>query len=57
MVLHEEAWTALAASTPAKQRRILQALELLKNDPFKAGILRNWTLPAGPTKFYCWTTG
>jgi hypothetical protein len=37
IVLHEEAWAALAAAGRAKQRRIFQTLDEVKNDPFREG--------------------
>ena len=37
IVLHDEAWRALAASARPKQRRLLRLLEELQGDPFRAG--------------------
>lgn len=40
IVLHEEAWGALAASTRPKQRCLVRLLEELQADPFRAGDFR-----------------
>jgi hypothetical protein len=40
MVLHEEAWGALAASARLRQRRLLRLLDELRGDPFRSGDFR-----------------
>jgi hypothetical protein len=37
IVLHEEAWAALASVSRPKQKRILRLLEQLQSDPFRQG--------------------
>ncbi len=37
VILHEQAWTALAATKGIKRRRLLALLEAMKVEPFRRG--------------------